>query len=57
MYTLEITADQLLMLQKMIGSDIDISISDTPDYTDADLMQYYVDRAKLYDLVLQELRT
>ncbi|UAW58897.1 hypothetical protein CRP207_gp07 [Roseobacter phage CRP-207] len=57
MYTLELTSDQLLMLQKMIGSDIDISSMDTPNYTDAGLMQYYVDRAKLYDLVLQELRT
>ena len=57
MHTLEITSAQLLMLKDMIGSDIDISRDDTPDYTNAGLMQYYVDRAKLYDLVLQELRT
>ena len=55
MYTLELTSSQLFMLKEMIDNDIDMSGMDAPDYTDIDVMQYYLDRAAVYNLVAEEL--
>ena len=49
MYTLELTTSQLLMLKELIDNDIDISCMDAPDYTDMAAMQYYLDRAAVYN--------
>ena len=57
MYTLELTTSQLLMLKEMIDNDIEMSCMDAPDYTDMDVMQYYLDRCTVYNLVTEELET
>jgi len=57
MHTLELTSNQLLMLKELIDNDIDISCMDAPDYTDMDVMQYYMDRCTVYHLVKEELET
>ena len=57
MHTLELTSNQLLMLKELIDNDIDISCMDAPDYTDMDVMQYYMDRCAVYHLVTEELET
>ena len=57
MHTLELTSNQLLMLKELIDNDIEISCMDAPDYTDMVAMQYYLDRAAVYHLVTEELRT
>ena len=57
MYTLELTSTQLLMLKEMIDNDIEMSGMDTPDYTDMDAMQYYMDRCTVFHLVKEELET
>jgi hypothetical protein len=45
------------MLKELIDNDIEISCMDAPDYTDMVAMQYYLDRAAVYHLVTEELRT
>ena len=55
MYTLELTSNQLLMLKEMIDNDIEMSCMEPPDYTDIDVMQYYLDRCTVYNLVIEEL--
>jgi len=55
MYTLELTTSQLLTLKEMIDNDIDMSGMDAPDYTDIDVMQYYLDRCTVYNLVIEEM--
>ena len=55
MTNLELTTSQLLMLKELIDNDIDISCMDAPDYTDMAAMQYYLDRAAVYNLVAKEL--
>ena len=52
MYTLELTSSQVLMMKDIIEYDMDLSSHEAPDYDSIDLMQYYLDRAK----VLQKVR-
>ena len=57
MYTLEVTSNQLLMLKEIIDNDMEMSSYDAPDYTDIDVMQYYLDRCFVYHLIKEELET
>jgi len=57
MYTLEVTSNQLLTLKEIIDNDIEMSCMDAPDYTDIDVMQYYLDRCFVYHLIKEELET
>ena len=54
---MELTRPQLLMLKEMIETDMDMHSFDAPEYTDIDLMQYYLDRATVYHIIREELET
>ena len=54
---MELTRPQLLMLKEMIETDMDMHSFDAPEYTDIDLMQYYLHRATVYRLIKEELET
>ena len=54
---MELTRPQMLMLQGMIETDMDQHSFDAPEYTDIDLMQYYLDRATVYHIIKEELET
>lgn len=57
MYTLELTAPQLLMLKEMIENDIFMSEQDAPDYKNEETMMYYLDRCQVYHIVNEELKS
>ena len=52
---MELTRNQLLMLKKMTEDDMNLHSFDAPDYTNIDLMQYYLDRATVHHLIKEEL--
>lgn len=47
MNNLKLNTSQLLMLKDVLKSDMDSSGWSEVDYDDVDLMQYYLDRAKV----------
>ncbi len=55
MTKLELSTDELLMLKEMIENDMEIGSWGEADYDDVDLMQYYLDRAKVLVKVKEEL--
>ena len=57
MTNLELSTNELLMLKEMIENDMEIGSWGEADYDDVDLMQYYLDRAKVLAKVKEELGT
>ena len=55
MTNLELNTNELLMLKEMIENDMEIGSWGEADYDDVDLMQYYLDRAKVLAKVKEEL--
>jgi len=55
MTNLELSTNELLMLKEMIENDMEIGSWGEADYDDVDLMQYYLDRAKVLVKVREEL--
>ena len=47
MNNLKLNTSQMLMLKDVLKSDMDTSGWSEVDYDDVDLMQYYLDRAKV----------
>ena len=54
MDTLELYASELLMLKDLLESDMESTSWSEVEYDDVDLMQYYLDRAKVL-VKVQEL--
>ena len=52
---LELNGNELLTLKEMIENDIENTGGDGVAYNDVDLMQYYLDRAKVLAKVQEEL--
>ena len=57
MMYIEVSASELLMLKEMFDNDIEMSDMDAPDYTNFDVMKYYLDRCKVYNQIQEELST
>jgi hypothetical protein len=57
MFRLEVSASELLMLKEMFDNDIEMSEMDAPDYTNFDVMKYYLDRCNVYNQIEEELAT
>jgi len=57
MFRLEVSASELLMLKEMFDNDIEMSEMDAPDYTNFDVMKYYLDRCNVYNQIQEELAT
>ena len=57
MFRLEVSASELLMLKEMFDNDIEMSEMDAPDYTNFDVMKYYLDRCNVYNKIEEELST
>ena len=57
MFRLEVSASELLMLKEMFDNDIEMSEMDAPDYTNFDVMKYYLDRCNVYNQIQEELST
>ena len=55
MTNLELNTNELLMLKEMIENDMEIGSWGEADYDDVDLMQYYLDRAKVLAKVKEEI--
>jgi len=55
MPNLELNGNELLTLKEMIENDIENTGWDGVAYNDVDLMQYYLDRAKVLAKVQEEL--
>ncbi len=55
MHTLELTTSQLLTLKEIIDTDIEMSGMTAPAFADMAAMKYYLDRAAVYHLVVEEL--
>jgi hypothetical protein len=55
MINLELNANELLTLKEMIENDIESTGWGEIDYSDAILMQYYLDRATVLVKVKEEL--
>ena len=55
MTNLELNINELLMLKDMIENDMEIGSWGEAEYDDVDLMQYYLDRAKVLAKVREEL--
>jgi len=55
MTNLELNGNELLTLKEMIENDIENTGWDGVAYNDVDLMQYYLDRAKVLAKVQEEL--
>jgi len=55
MTNLELSTNELLMLKEMIENDMEIGSWGEADYDDVDLMQYYLDRAKVLVKVKEDL--
>lgn len=57
MHKLELSYSQLHTLKNVIVSDIEYSAMDVPDFTDAEDMFFYYERAKILDAINEELAT
>ena len=57
MYKLELWPDELLMLKDALESDIESTGWSEIDYSDAELMKYYSDRANVLVRINEELST
>ena len=55
MTKLELYTSELLMLNDLLENDIESTGWGEIDYSDVDLMQYYLDRAKVLVKVKEEL--
>ena len=55
MANLDLSTKELLMLKEMIENDIESTGWGEIDYSDVDLMQYYLDRATVLVKVREEL--
>ena len=55
MTKLELYTSELMMLKEMIENDIQMSSCGISEYDDVDMMQYYLDRAKVLVKVREEL--
>ena len=57
MTKLELYTSELLMLKDLLENDIQMTSCGISEYDDVDLMQYYLDRAKVLAKVKEELET
>ena len=57
MTNLELSTDELLMLKDLLEGDMKQTSWGDVEYDDVDLMQYYLDRAKVLAKVKEELET
>lgn len=57
MILLQLTANELTVLNEVLHSDMDLSSYEAPDYSDTELMKYYSDRATLLEKVTEEIST
>ncbi len=55
MTNLELSTNELLMLKDLLESDMEQTSWGEVEYDDVDLMQYYLDRAKVLAKVKEEL--
>jgi hypothetical protein len=55
MHTLELTTSQLLTLKDILDTDIEMSGMTATAFADMAAMKYYLDRAAVYHLVVEEL--
>lgn len=51
----QLSTNELMMLKELLESDIESTGWGEIDYSDVDLMQYYLDRAKVLVKVREEL--
>lgn len=56
MTNLELNINELLMLKEMIENDMEQTSWGEVEYDDVDLMQYYLDRAKVLLQIREELK-
>ena len=57
MTKLELYTSELLMLKDLLENDMEQTSWGEVEYDDVDLMQYYLDRAKVLAKVKEELET
>ncbi|QSL99493.1 hypothetical protein CRP13_gp05 [Roseobacter phage CRP-13] len=57
MTKLELNTNELLMLKDLLEGDMEQTSWGEVEYDDVDLMQYYLDRAKVLVKVREELET
>ena len=57
MTNLELSTDELLMLKDLLEGDMEQTSWGDVEYDDVELMQYYLDRAKVLVKVRDELST
>ena len=57
MTNLELSTDELLMLKDLLEGDMEQTSWGDVEYDDVELMQYYLDRAKVLAKVKEELST
>ena len=57
MTNLELNINELLMLKDLLEGDMEQTSWGEVEYDDVDLMQYYLDRAKVLAKVKEELKT
>tara|TARA_R100000951_G_scaffold56621_1_gene47541 strand:- start:594 stop:767 length:174 start_codon:yes stop_codon:yes gene_type:complete len=57
MTKLELYTSELLMLKALLENDMEQTSWGDVEYDDVDLMQYYLDRAKVLEKVQEELST
>ena len=48
---INLTPEQAELALRIVSNDIEMSEFGAPDYSDADTMQYYLDRAVLFELL------
>jgi hypothetical protein len=48
---INLTPEQVKLALRIVSNDIEMSEFGSPDYRDADAMQYYLDRAVLFELL------
>ena len=56
MTNLELNINELLMLKEMIENDMEQTSWGEVEYDDVDLMQFYLDRAKVLLQIREELK-
>ena len=57
MTNLELSTNELLMLKDLLEGDMEQTSWGDVEYDDVDMMQYYLDRAKVLVKVREELET
>ena len=57
MTNLELNTSELLMLKDVLENDIQMSSCGISEYDDVDMMQYYLDRAKVLEKLKEILKS